>query len=39
MGTQEVKKTNCQFCSAMCGILVHVEDGKLVVPGKAGQRA
>jgi len=30
MSTQEVKKTNCQFCAAMCGVLVHVEDGKVV---------
>ncbi len=27
---QEVKKTCCQFCSNMCGVLVTVEDGKVV---------
>ncbi len=30
MGTLEVKKTCCQFCAALCGVLVHVEDGKVV---------
>ncbi|MFO8101043.1 MAG: molybdopterin-dependent oxidoreductase [Dehalococcoidia bacterium] len=26
----EIKKTACQFCAALCGVLVHVEDGKVV---------
>ncbi len=30
MGTQEIKKTCCQFCAAVCGVLVHVEDGRVV---------
>jgi len=29
MPEQLVKKTNCQFCSNMCGVLVTVEDGKV----------
>ncbi len=30
MGEQTVKKTYCQFCSNVCGVLVTVEDGKVV---------
>ncbi|RLC94391.1 MAG: hypothetical protein DRI39_03035 [Chloroflexi bacterium] len=30
MPDQQVKKTSCQYCSNMCGVLVHVEDGKVV---------
>ncbi len=30
MGTVEIKKTCCQYCAAVCGVLVHVEDGKVV---------
>ncbi len=30
MGTLEVKKTCCQFCAALCGVLVHVENGKVI---------
>jgi thiosulfate reductase/polysulfide reductase chain A len=26
----EVKKTSCAFCGNLCGVLLHVEDGKLV---------
>jgi len=26
----EIKKTVCAFCSSNCGVLVHVEDGKIV---------
>ncbi len=29
MGNQQVKKTVCAFCGNFCGILVHVEDGKI----------
>ncbi len=28
--SHEIKKTACQFCAALCGVLVHVEDGKVV---------
>ncbi len=27
---REIKKTVCTFCSGNCGVLVHVEDGKIV---------
>ena len=27
---QEVKRTVCAFCTNLCGVLVHVEDGKVV---------
>ena len=30
MDNQEVKKTCCQFCSNMCGVLVTVEDGRIL---------
>lgn len=30
MCAEEIKKTSCQFCAALCGVLVHVEDGKVV---------
>ncbi len=29
MGEVTVKKTYCQFCSNLCGVLVTVEDGKV----------
>lgn len=29
MSTHEIKKTACQFCAALCGVLVHVEDGRV----------
>lgn len=30
MAEHQVKKTSCQFCTNVCGVLVHVEDGKVV---------
>ncbi len=30
MGEQTVKKTYCQFCSNVCGVLITVEDGKVI---------
>ncbi|MBW1900727.1 MAG: molybdopterin-dependent oxidoreductase [Deltaproteobacteria bacterium] len=27
---EEIKKTTCAFCTNLCGVLVHVEDGKAV---------
>ncbi|MFO8010887.1 MAG: molybdopterin-dependent oxidoreductase [Dehalococcoidia bacterium] len=30
MPSQVTKKTCCQFCPALCGVLVHTEDGKVV---------
>ncbi len=30
MSAQETKKTSCQFCAALCGVMVHVKDGKVV---------
>lgn len=30
MGDHQVKRTYCQFCTSLCGVLVHVEDGRVV---------
>ena len=35
--TTQVKKTVCTFCAHNCGMLAHVEDGKLVkIEGNSG---